>query len=115
MKVIDILLDYVKTQNDRNERILEFHHPEDMKQLLDLDLPESALPLQQLIQDCARTMKYQVRTGKYDCVIFIENFIIRAKTREKQNRNLVKFNLKPHSMNDANKKINKNDCGQTLK
>lgn len=66
LKVIDILLDYVKTQNDRNERILEFHHPEDMKQLLDLDLPESALPLQQLIQDCARTMKYQVRTGKYD-------------------------------------------------
>lgn len=64
MKVIDILLDYVKTQNDRNERILEFHHPEEMKNLLDLDLPESALPLQQLIQDCAKTMKYQVRTGE---------------------------------------------------
>lgn len=63
-KVIDILLDYVKTQNDRNERILEFHHPEDMKKLLDLDLPETALPLQQLIQDCAKTLKYQVRTGK---------------------------------------------------
>lgn len=64
LKVIDILLDYVKSQNDRSERILEFHHPEEMKNLLDLDLPESALPLQQLIQDCAKTMKYQVRTGK---------------------------------------------------
>lgn len=64
LKVIDILLDYVKTQNDRSERILEFHHPEDMKKLLDLDLPESALPLQQLVQDCAKTMKYQVRTGE---------------------------------------------------
>lgn len=63
-KVIDILLDYVKTQNDRNERILEFHHPEEMMKLLDLELPDSALPLQQLIQDCAKTMKYQVRTGK---------------------------------------------------
>lgn len=62
--MIDILLDYVKSQNDRNERILEFHHPEEMKQLLDLDLPEDALPLQQLLQDCARTMKYQVRTGE---------------------------------------------------
>ncbi|XP_031628558.1 glutamate decarboxylase isoform X1 [Contarinia nasturtii] len=62
-KVVDILLDYVKTQNDRNERILEFHHPEEMKKLLDLDLPETALPLQQLIQDCAKTLKYQVRTG----------------------------------------------------
>lgn len=63
-KVIDILLDYVKTQNDRNERILEFHHPEEMKKLLDLDLPDTALPLQQLIEDCAKTMKYQVRTGE---------------------------------------------------
>lgn len=65
LKIIDILLDYVKTQNDRNERILEFHHPEDMKKLLDLELPDSALPLQQLIQDCAKTLKYQVRTGKW--------------------------------------------------
>lgn len=64
LKVIDVLLDYVKSQNDRSERILEFHHPEEMKNLLDLDLPESALPLQQLIQDCAKTMKYQVRTGE---------------------------------------------------
>lgn len=64
MKVVDILLDYVKTQNDRSARILEFHHPEDMKKLLDLDLPENALPLQQLIQDCASTLRYQVKTGE---------------------------------------------------
>lgn len=63
-KVIDILLDYIRTQNDRNERVLEFHHPEEMLRLMDLDLPETALPLQQLIQDCAATLKYQVRTGK---------------------------------------------------
>lgn len=64
LKIIDVLLDYVRTQNDRNERVLEFHHPEDMKRLLDLDLPDTALPLQQLVQDCATTLKYQVRTGK---------------------------------------------------
>lgn len=64
LKVVDILLDYVKTQNDRSARILEFHHPEDMMKLLDLDLPENAMPLQQLIQDCASTLRYQVKTGK---------------------------------------------------
>lgn len=64
LKIIDVLLDYVRTQNDRNERVLEFHHPEDMKRLLDLELPDTALPLQQLVQDCATTLKYQVRTGK---------------------------------------------------
>lgn len=64
LKIIDVLLDYVRTQNDRNERVLEFHHPEEMKRLLDLELPDTAVPLQQLVQDCATTLKYQVRTGK---------------------------------------------------
>lgn len=94
LKVVDILLDYVRTQNDRNERILEFHHPEDMKQLLDLDLPETALPLQQLIQDCARTMKYQVRTGEY-------NFFFCRNNQTVKLVKLVKFN----SMNEEEKKI----------
>ena len=64
-KIIDILLDFVKATNDRNEKVLEFHHPEDMKRLLDLDVPEKAVPLQTLVEDCARTLKYQVKTGKY--------------------------------------------------
>lgn len=65
LKVIDVLLDYIRAQNDRSERVLEFHHPEEMKRLLDLDLPDNALPLQQLIQDCATTLKYQVKTGEF--------------------------------------------------
>jgi hypothetical protein len=63
-KVIDILLDYVNACNNRDEKILEFHHPEDMKKLLDLDINEKGAPLQQLIIDCATTLKYQVKTGK---------------------------------------------------
>jgi hypothetical protein len=63
-KVVDILLDYVNACNDRNEKILDFHHPEDMKKLLDLEIAEQPVPLQQLIVDCATTMQYQVKTGK---------------------------------------------------
>lgn len=62
--VINILLDYVNACNNRNEKILEFHHPEDMKKLLDLDISENPAPLQQLIVDCATTLKYQVKTGE---------------------------------------------------
>lgn len=65
LKVIDVLLDFVKATNDRNEKVLDFHHPEDMKRLLDLDVPDRALPLQQLIEDCATTLKYQVKTGEF--------------------------------------------------
>jgi hypothetical protein len=67
--VINILLDYVNACNNRNEKILEFHHPEDMKKLLDLDINDSPASLQQLVVDCATTMKYQVKTGELNCRI----------------------------------------------
>ncbi|KAK9701930.1 Pyridoxal-dependent decarboxylase conserved domain [Popillia japonica] len=62
-KIIDILIDFVKATNDRNEKILDFHHPHDMLKLLDLKIPEKGYNLQQLINDCATTLKYQVKTG----------------------------------------------------
>lgn len=65
-KVIDILLDYVNACNNRDEKILEFHHPEEMKNLLDFDINEKGVSLQQLIVDCATTMKYQVKTGELE-------------------------------------------------
>lgn len=64
MKVVDILLDFVKSTNDRNVKILDFHHPADMMRLLDLEIPDTGLTLQQLLIDCSTTLKYQVKTGK---------------------------------------------------
>lgn len=60
----DLLVDYVLVQNDRKEKILDFKHPEEMLQLLDMNLPDDPVNLQQLIVDCATTLKYQVKTGK---------------------------------------------------
>lgn len=71
LKVIDILLDFVKDTNDRQKKVLDFHHPEDMKQLLDLQVPDRAVNLQQLVEDCATTLKYQVKTGKLDTLFFL--------------------------------------------
>lgn len=64
-KLVDILLDFVRSTNDRNEKILDFHHPEEMQKLLDLKIPDKGLTLQQLIHDCATTLKYQVKTGEF--------------------------------------------------
>lgn len=64
-KVVDILLDFVRATNDRKEKILDFHHPEDMQKLLDLRVPDQGVSLQQLINDCSTTLKYQVKTGKF--------------------------------------------------
>lgn len=76
-KIMDILLDYVNVQNDRKEKILDFHHPEDMKKLLDLELTEDPVQLQQLINDCALTLKYQVKTGKFS--IHLTPFIVHRR------------------------------------
>ena len=69
-RVIDILLDYITKTNDRSTKILDFHHPEQMKQSIDLDIPDQPLNLDQLLVDCKDTMKYGVKTGK----IFFINF-----------------------------------------
>ncbi|CAA9999217.1 unnamed protein product [Nesidiocoris tenuis] len=62
-QLTDVLIDFVHETNDRKCKVLDFQHPEEMKKLLDLDIPEEGLPLQTLIDDCALTLKYQVRTG----------------------------------------------------
>uniref|UniRef100_A0A1B0GQ37 Glutamate decarboxylase n=1 Tax=Phlebotomus papatasi TaxID=29031 RepID=A0A1B0GQ37_PHLPP len=67
LKVIDILLDFIRATNDRNEKVLDFHHPEEMKKLLQLEIPDNPVSLQQLLADCATTLKYQVKTGKLNC------------------------------------------------
>lgn len=43
-----------------------------MQKLLDLRIPEQGLSLQQLINDCATTLKYQVKTGKLIIIRFVE-------------------------------------------
>ncbi|XP_043597043.1 glutamate decarboxylase isoform X1 [Bombus pyrosoma] len=63
MKVVDILLDFIKSTNDRTAKVLDFHHPSEMMRLLDLEIPDSGLTLQQLLIDCSTTLKYQVKTG----------------------------------------------------
>lgn len=64
-KVTDILLEFVNQTNDRNEKILDFKHPNDMIKLLDLEIPDKGVTLQQLINDCHATLKNQVKTGKF--------------------------------------------------
>jgi len=63
IRVVDILLDYIKDSNDRNKKIVDFHHPDQLKEVIDLEIPEKPLNLDQLLVDCKDTLKYQVKTG----------------------------------------------------
>jgi len=74
LKLVDILVDYIKDVNDRDEKVLHFKHPEEMLRLLKLDLPEEGVPLQKLIDDCSLTLKHQVKTGDDGALSFSPRF-----------------------------------------
>lgn len=62
-KIVDILIDYVELCFNREEPVIDFHQPECLKERFDMEIPENGLPLNQLIEDCALALKYQVKSG----------------------------------------------------
>merc|ERR1719481_2221523 len=62
-RVVAILLDHITVQNDRGTKIVDFHSPEQLKEVIDFGIPDKPLPLDQLLVDCKDTLKYQVKTG----------------------------------------------------
>ncbi|XP_048867319.1 glutamate decarboxylase 1 [Brienomyrus brachyistius] len=64
--LVNILLAHVKTTFDRSTKVLDFHHPHQLKEGLEgfsLELPEHPENLEQLLVDCRDTLKYGVKTG----------------------------------------------------
>merc|ERR1712241_32334 len=62
-EVFDILMGYIKKSNDRNNKILDFHQPEQILETMDFSLPEQPQSLEQILTDCGNSLKYQVKTG----------------------------------------------------
>jgi glutamate decarboxylase len=78
-KIVEILLDYIREENDRSSKILEFHHPAEMLQILDLSIPDKPMTLSELLnvalitrfqilsifcfQCCREVLKLGVKTG----------------------------------------------------
>ncbi|XP_034410597.1 glutamate decarboxylase 1 isoform X4 [Cyclopterus lumpus] len=65
-EVVDILLGYISKSSQRSSKVLDFHHPHQLKEGLEcfsLDLPDQPETLEQILVDCRDTLKYGVRTG----------------------------------------------------
>ncbi|KAL3227016.1 hypothetical protein MRX96_024380 [Rhipicephalus microplus] len=54
-RVFDILWAYVDQQQDRSSKILDFHMPEELMQILDLELPDEPQPLQRVLGGLRRS------------------------------------------------------------
>ena len=61
--VVEILLDFINQTNDRDTNVIDFHHPSQITKAMDFSLPDTGLPLEQLVTDCRSALRYQVRTG----------------------------------------------------
>ena len=48
-QIVEILYDYIKEENNRDSKILDFHQPDEMKKLLDLSIPDKPMNLEQII------------------------------------------------------------------
>ena len=60
--VVEILLDFINQTNDRDTNVIDFHHPSQITKAMDFSLPDTGLPLEQLVTDCRSALRYQVRT-----------------------------------------------------
>lgn len=63
--VIKICLDFIIRSNDRKEKVLEFHQPNELWGLYDFNIPSEPVNIEQLLKDCSECLKYQVKTGEY--------------------------------------------------
>ncbi|KAM7401438.1 hypothetical protein PAMA_005577 [Pampus argenteus] len=65
-ELVNILLDYICKSNQRSSKVLDFHHPHQLKEGLEgfsLDLFDQPETLEQILVDCRDTLKYGVSTG----------------------------------------------------
>uniref|UniRef100_A0A8C8GLS7 Uncharacterized protein n=1 Tax=Oncorhynchus tshawytscha TaxID=74940 RepID=A0A8C8GLS7_ONCTS len=76
-ELVNILLSYVCKSFRRSSKVLDFHHPHQLREGLEgfsLELPDQPENLEQLLVDCRDTLKYGVKTGTVRAVdCFAEN------------------------------------------
>ena len=51
-QLVEILLKYIKEMNDRKSKILDFHHPTEMAQIIDVSIPDDPQDLEKLLNVC---------------------------------------------------------------
>ena len=64
LAVVKILLDFITDTNDRDQKVVDFHHPIEMRKKLDLAISDKPKPIDSLLQDCKMALENQVKTGQ---------------------------------------------------
>ncbi|GFO11402.1 glutamate decarboxylase 1 [Plakobranchus ocellatus] len=61
----ELLTTYVQSEGDRSTKVLDFHHPHQLAEMMShcLEIHPEARDMEQLLSDCRETLKYCVKTG----------------------------------------------------
>ena len=62
-KIIEHILAFLVSSNDRSEKVLDFHHPYELEKLIDFSIPKEPQDLQRILNDCKLVLDYSVKTG----------------------------------------------------
>lgn len=65
IELVKMLDQYLKSQFKRNSKVLDFHHPHQLKEIMDhcLQIDKEPQNLEEILSDCRETLKYCVKTG----------------------------------------------------
>ena len=79
-EVVGIISKYLKSGRDSKTKVLDFHHPHQLREMMDhcLNVDENPRDLEQVLSDCKETLKYCVKTGNLSMSQF-RNFIMKDK------------------------------------
>ena len=68
-QVLEEILVYLKSSNNREEKVLEFKQPRDLKENEELKISlasEKSSSLEQILSDIKNTLRFCVKTGKFN-------------------------------------------------
>jgi glutamate decarboxylase len=65
VELVHMLLEHIRKSNDRSCKVLDFHHPHHLREMMGhcIDLHAEPQDLEQILSDCKETLKYCVKTG----------------------------------------------------
>ena len=75
-EVTAMVADYLRTHEERESKVIEFRSPAQLRELVDLSLPEEAQSEEVVLQACRDALKYCVNTCKCDWEIDLELIMI---------------------------------------
>lgn len=62
-KITNLMLNYIKKSQDRNEKILKFQFPQELKKKINLKINKEGVNLEQIFKDCLMVMDFLVKTA----------------------------------------------------